>query len=266
MEVLEFSTDHLELEHAAVALARSQNPQDLKRLRHFLGQSEFLARLDDTNDVDIKTYHLRKVMTALEQHPVPEVADLCVSLSTDPDYLQDEDRRLFLLTTAAAVKPMTEETMTFFRDANTLGYFAINARLLAANGSPIAIQLFESMIKDVAVDLDRRVDCLHSALFPHRTHFPLLQMADRLISADLEPKVRIAIIESILDDQSKEWFGPVRNPPHAPQWKDAADDVLQSVIDFADRVSNDSSIPSALRAAINDTVYNIHSVLEGRKP
>ena len=83
----------------------------------------------------------------------------------EPIYLE-HDRKSLVLETLANVVPMSTETGEAFRRANDEGYFAFNALLLAHNGSPVALELFRSMMADKAVDSEARVELLHQAICP----------------------------------------------------------------------------------------------------
>jgi hypothetical protein len=263
-KVLEYASDRSELEAAAVALATSDNPAALDRLGDFLRRREFLAKLDDLEDPHTKMLHLNGVMKPLEKRPSSEAAGLCLALGHDPNFLEDSDRMDFLLLAIAAAKPMDEAAVGFFRETNEQGYFAFNAPLLAKNGSPRALALFEEMMQDGNVPAARRVDCLHSSVLPIRTSLPVLQSCERLMARDLEEEVAIGLIESIFDFQGKKWFGP--HPPIPPGWRTASPEVLQLVLRLAQSARARSDLPPSLQVAIDETVQNIHGLLARRSP
>jgi len=265
LDALRSSQDSEALERAAVALASSEDATSLMQLGEFLRRWDFLSRLDDLNGSDIKTLHLREVMAALEAHPSPAVADLCLTLSRDEAFMSDDDRMDFLLETLSAVRPMTEEVVDLFRQTNAEGYFAFNAPLLAKNSSPLALDLFESMTTDRTVDVNRRVDTLHRSLLPYRTSLPILNIADRLLAADLEEPVAIGLIETVFDYQSKRWFGPAIGAPKPPSWETASDEALQVVVRLADIARARGGIPASLLVAVDDTLTIVQNILERRK-
>jgi hypothetical protein len=225
--VLENSTSPDELELAATELATADDPEALDALETFLRQSEFLRRLDDLTNPGEKTLHLSGVMEPLIERPSPEVVDLCLRLANDPIFLADDDRKSFLLQALAGVSPMNAETVKLFQRTNDEGYFAFNAPLLVSNGSPPALELFETMMLDQEVPEERRADCLHSSITLNRTRLPISEMIMRLLSKDLEESVMIAATESVFDFQWR-WFGT--HPPQPPAWRSASDDVLRFVI------------------------------------
>jgi hypothetical protein len=260
-EVLEVSTTAEELEFAATELAASDNPEALDVLGTFLRRAEFLARLDDVADPSEKTFHLRGVLRPLIERPSPEVARLCLQLANDPVFLADDDRKSFLLRALCGVTPMSADTVELFHRTNDEGYFAFNAPLLAANGSPRALELFAMMIEDPNSPLDERVDCLHVSILPHRIRLPILKMVSGLMARSLEPPVATAVIESVFDYRV-EWFRT--HPPAPPGWRTASEDVLRFLIDLSARAKAEPNVPLELEEAIDKTVYVARALLARR--
>jgi hypothetical protein len=225
---------------------------------------EVIRRLDNLSDPQTKRRNLARVMTALQSHPSPRTAQLCVVLNGDDVFLEDTDRLDFLLETLAAVTPMGQEAVAIFRQTNAEGYFAFNAPLLAANASPLALELFESMIQHKAVNSNRRVDCLHRAVVPNRTSVPILQSAERLLSASLEPAVRLGLVESLFDFREKEWFGPAIGSPQPPDWDRASDEALRLLVRLAAKSKTAGGLPPALGETIDRTAASIQAVLARR--
>jgi hypothetical protein len=259
--VLESSTNSDELTLAAMELAASDHPEALDALETFLRQSEFLGQLDDLTDPGQKTLHLSGVMEPLIERPSPEVARLCLNLANDPSFLADGDRTSFLLQALAGVSPMNAETIVLFQRTNDEGYFAFNAPLLVANGSPRALELFETMMLDHEVPEERRADCLHSSVALNRTRLPVLEMIMRLLSKDLEESVMIAATESVFDFKWR-WFGT--HPPQPPAWRTAPNDVLRFLINMSTQVKRRPNLPTELQEAINTTVETARALLARR--
>src|SRR5262245_28620223 len=131
--VLEASRDGDALEAAAVSLARAEDAAATADLGWFLGRREGLARLDDLGSPSFKTIRLSHVLEKLAQHPSPSTAEICLQLLRSPEFLEDEDRKIFLLPALAAVRPMNEETAEVIRETNAQGYYNLNVRLLPQN-------------------------------------------------------------------------------------------------------------------------------------
>ncbi|PYS34083.1 MAG: hypothetical protein DMG14_30295 [Acidobacteria bacterium] len=265
VDILRSSDDPESLERAAVALASSGDPTAIAELGQFLRSSQFLYKLDDLTDPDVKTLHLREVMAALESHPNATVGELCVELSRDSNFMSDEDRMDFLLEALSSVRPMTDEGVDLFRQTNEDGYFAFNAPLLVKNGSPRALELFESMMADHTVPENRRIDSLHRSLLPYRTTLPVLHSVERLVVADLEHAVAIGLVETIFDYQSKPWFGPAIGAPRPPAWENASDEALHLILRLAAMAKERLDLPQPVAAAMEETVKTIENILESRK-
>jgi hypothetical protein len=260
VKILESSTNRDELERTACALAARDDAGSVVRLGEFLRRGEFLARLDDLDNASTKTRHLSAVMKRLAEHPIPQVAELCISLGTEPDFIADDDRKDLLLVTIAAVKPMTKASADFFRAANAEGYFAFNAPLLVRNGSPLALDLFASMMQDPEIPPERRVDCLHTAIVPTRTNLAVLELCARILARTTEERIAIGVIESVFDYQGKKWFGPDRNAPQPVPWKEASGETLAFVAKLAETVKERGELPAELDAAVRQTVMTINDL------
>ncbi|MGA8313588.1 MAG: hypothetical protein WB755_26425 [Terriglobales bacterium] len=230
-EVLKSSSDRQALEQAAISLAGSNDPSDLNLLGQFLRDAKFLARLDDPTNSAMP--HFTKLMETLAEHPDSRTADLCLILADDPLY-QDDARLSPLLDVLAAVKPMSARIAALFQRTNQEGYFGYNARLLAANGSPVALKLFESMILDKGVPIENRVECLHISVVPHRMEAPILRVADRIFSRTSERALANGVIESVFDFQQR-WYGIESDFSAPPPWTSASPDSLRAALQLAEK-------------------------------
>src|SRR5262245_26220757 len=230
-EVLKSSTDREALERAAITLARSGDAGDFALLGQLLRDREFLARLDDLNNV--ATFHLSRVIAALAEHPTQQLVDLCLTLAEDPVFLEN-DRKSLVLEFLASVKPMSERTAAVFQRSNDEGYFAFNALLLAGNGSPRALRLFESMMLSKDVPAEIRIESLHRSVLPRRTDPVILASADRILSRTSERIIVNAIVESAFDFQ-QQWFGIESGIPAAPKWENTSTDGLRGALALADK-------------------------------
>lgn len=264
VRVLETSKDPDALEKAASGLAASRNAEQIQRLGDFLTDQGFLARLDDLESPEFKRIHLSRVLKAVTAHPIPEVTALCARLANDRTFLSDDDRMADLLPALAAVWPASPEGIAVFRQANAQGYFATDALLLARNGSPLAMQLFEEMMADRKVRAGRRIDLLHHAVVGHRTSEPMLASVERLLAAGLEPDVLAGVVESVFDYQDKQWFGPARDAPRPVPWDGASDQALNHVLRIATKVRTGIGLPPAVLLAVDRTVRQIEDILARR--
>lgn len=261
-DLLKSSTDRDALERAAVTLVRSGDAGDLAFLGQLLRDREFLARLDDLSN--LKTLHLSRVMAALADHPTPQIVDLSLTLAEDPVFVAEGDRKSFVLDLLASVKPMTERTAAMFQRSNVEGYFGFNARLLAGNGSPNALKLFEAMMIDTTVPVESRMECLHKAVLPKRIELPILASADRILSRTKEPVIASAVIESLFDFRQG-WFGIESGVSGPPVWESGSPDSLRSALALANKALARRDLSPALRTTVSRARENINRDLSSRK-
>jgi hypothetical protein len=262
--ILATSRDRGALEAAAVELASSGDRAAIADLGQFLRAGDALARLDNLASPPEKALHLSRVFAALQQHPSPATAELCLVVLRSPDFLADDDRKIFLLPALAAVRPMSESVLDVFRQTNAEGYYNLNALLLVKNGSPNALVLFEEMIRDAGIEPSQRVDALHSAVLPYRTQLAVFQAMNHLLDADLPDEVRVGVIETIFDNRSADWFGVRKFPPTPPPWETASDEALRLVLAMADKVRT-RPLPEPLAEAVNNTITRIREILTARR-
>jgi hypothetical protein len=247
-EILRTSSDPEALVRAASALARSRDSRDLDLLAHFLRNAAFLSRLDKPGNP--KAYHLGRIMAAMTEHATEGTASLCLTLEDDPVFLAEDARRGLLLEVLAAVKPMSDRAAALFRRTNLEGYFARNALLLAANGSPRALALFESMMLEKDVPVERRIDCLHLAVVPRRTELPVLQAAGRILAGAAERAIRNAVIESVFDFR-REWFGIDSQIAKPRDWQFAPAQSRRLALSLADAALSRSDLDTRLRKEVS---------------
>jgi hypothetical protein len=264
LTVLESSRDRDEVQASALALASSGNPAALVVLWRFLPEGEFLARLDDLGNPQLKLSGMSQVLKAMEANPSEVTGRICETLAWDEDFLSEPDRKIFLLPALAAVRPMSRPAEAVFRTANEEGYFNTTGPLLVANGSPRALALFEEMVADSSQRPVDRVDMLHHAVLAHRTEGPVVAACLRLLARGLEPEVEAGVAETLYDYQEKRWFGPARGAPVPPPWNRAETAVLQSLLDAAKGLRGPGRLSDNLQDAIEGTVLEIRDILATR--
>ena len=256
--VLQGGADPDDLAAAATELANADNPAALEALGQLLVRDEFLDRLDPP-DSSNRVSNLAAVMRELDDAPSSEVARLGLTLVDEPIYLE-HDRKSLVLEALAAVVPMSADTADAFRRANDEGYFAFNALLLAKNGSPVALELYRSMMGDTAVDPESRVELVRKGIMPHRTNLAILRMAAGMLGDGLEDEVTLAVAESVFD-YKPEWFK--LHGPTPPPWRAAPNDVLHYVIDLGDAVRRKPNLASVV-PAVDATTALARALLSAR--
>lgn len=246
------------IEQSALALARSP---DLPRLSKLLRDPQFLTGLPD--GAPGKTRRLGRILAALKENPNQETAKLCHTLATDPEFLADPDRMSFLLDVLATVKPMTPQTADLFRRTALEGYYASNARLLAANGSPAALALFSALLLTPDEPIEDRIECLHAAIVPRRAALPILAAAERILTRTKEPRLAHAVVESVFDFQTK-WFRPGTAPSAPRPWQSASPASLHAALRLAEIAQKLPNLPPALRRAVDRESAAIRRTLAAR--
>jgi hypothetical protein len=254
-----------ELASVAIALATSDDPAGLGALRDHLRSEEFLRRLDDVDNPSRRVYYLSRVFSALETRPSPGSLDLCVAVAESAEFNSLPVRMNYLLPALGAVRPLTESAAAIFRRTNPEGFFSVNGPILVRNGSPLALRLFEEMIRAADVESDARVDVVHESVLPYRTELPVLETSARLIDSQLEPEVRTGVIETVFDYQVKRWFGAVRVAPAPRPWDTATDEALEFALGLSDRVLARADVPAETRGAVERSASEIRSILERRR-
>jgi hypothetical protein len=260
--VLATSRDRQTLHTAGVWLASQGDAAAVQALGKHLAEAEFLARLDNVDEPSEHAFYLSKVFAAFATAPNDAVAELCRTLARNPEYAQDGTRMTYLLQAAASVKPMSDETVALFVETNPQGFANANALMLASNASPKALALLERMLPDFEVD--DAVWAIHWGLLPVRTEEPVLQMVTRMLARKQPAPVEIALVETMFDHRSAEWFGKVGNRPTPPPWSSASDPALKAALDLASGVRRRATLPAALRARVAETAKEIEAVRAAR--
>ncbi len=263
-QILASSRDRDALTAAGVWLASRGEPAAVAALGEHLREAEFLARLDDVDSPGDRTRNLARILAAFAHAPIEDVAALCRELARDPDWATDGDRMTHLLHAAAAPKPMTAETVALFEQTNAQDFAPANALVLAHNASPNALALLEKMLTDATFEIDDRVYVIHRGLLPVRTEESIVQLVSRMLARKLPTPVEVALVETMFDHRSAEWFGKERTPPEPPPWSAASAAALELALNLGKRVRGRASLPSALRARIDETVAEMQTALAAK--
>jgi hypothetical protein len=260
-DVVRASSNRDSLERAASALARSSEPEDLRLLGQLLRDGRFLTRLDDPTNGP--TRHLRNVLAALGARQSQQAEEVALALLDHPLY-QLLDRKGLVLTALAVARPMSARTARAFREANEQGYFAFDSPLLAANASPRAMEVFQSMMLDRTVPVARRVDCLHLAIVPRRVELAVLQAADSILTHASERELVAGVTESVFDYQPL-WFGLGASVPKPPAWERGTVASLQTALRIADKALARSDVSPSLQQVVRQSRAMIAGAIAARR-
>jgi hypothetical protein len=264
VQILGQSQDSKLVAASAILLAGSEDRGASDALSDMLGKAEFLNRLDDTTNSRLDVVNLAQVFRTLAEHPSEAVSQLCVAVYASEDFRSLLVRVNFLLGTLAAVRPMSAQAAEVFRTTSAEGFAEVNGPLLIRNESPLALEVFEEIISGDGLESYVRVDMLHRAVLPSRTHLPILQMCARLLDRELPLDVRSGVIETVFDEQSRLWFGPAIGAPMAEPWQAASPETLKLVVGLADRVLGES-LEASLRTAVQSTKNEVEDILASRR-
>jgi hypothetical protein len=195
-------------------LAASPEEADHVALRVGLRSPSVLARLDVPEDYRKPRRQLRlaSIMDRLGKNTSPHAAATVAMLTTSEPFLAHDHRVDLLIEASAGCRPPSAEVIAFWkRCADPKGtHIELVAIALAKNATPESSTLLESMLKDAAFDVPRRVDWFRIYVLQWRTQPANVMLAERVVKdATLPRELRVAAVESIFDYRPEEWF-----PPH----------------------------------------------------
>lgn len=267
IKTLDQSRDRRSLVAASLALALSEDRNAILQLGRHLRDEEFLARLDNARDPQLNGMNLQQIFDALQSHPSPLTGVLCEVLAAQPNYFEDVDRMTALLPALAAVRPMTLSAAAIFRATAETGFYSVNGPLLAENGTPEALRVYEELVRDQAVSTANRIDLLHTAVVARRDRHPIVELCVRLLSSPLvqPPEVQLGVVESLFDYRVREWYGVCRTPPRPPAWSEASTDTLELLLSIPPLVHSILPLPDHLQSAMESAVQEIEAILRERR-
>jgi hypothetical protein len=263
-KILRESNNPDELEKTAKALVKSSDESELTLVGNELKSEAFLRRLDKPHGAGIEVDRFRRVLLDLGENPSPYSSAVLSSIGMAPAIRSQVDRVDVFLEAAAALKPLPAERAALFGSFGP-NYFLLNFHLLVANGSPIAIQELEREIAHRPPEIEPQsvVSAMHRWLLPHRTEEPVIQMAWDLAHSQEPQEIKIGLFESFFDNQSRQWFGPIRSPPEPANLHEASTTALLALRRLAVAAGN-MQIPAELADKVSRTAKSIDEILEQR--
>jgi len=261
-EGMTMASDSDQLLQSTKRLAYSKESGSLQKLAVLLSDPAFMARL--TKD---DSYAPTVVFEVLESHPSPQTAQLCITLANLP-YYNTENKWLmnYLLHALAAVKPVDEPAAVVFRRTNQEGFFAVNGPILAANGSPRAIAILESMIQSKQEDVPNRLSLIHWSLFEYRTQAGVAQMVQRLLKSGVAPEVEAALLETMFVSSPNSWWGKRTGVvPTPPAWPSVSMDALHVLLELSDIAKNSKTLSAHIQPDVQRASADIQSEIQQRK-
>jgi hypothetical protein len=234
---------------SALALARSDRPEDQAALSDSLADPGFLARLD----APARSARLRigAVLTALADNPAPAARRVLTGLTASATFLA-ADRRVDLLAGALAhLRPPPPEALRFW-DAQS-GPDSIATPLvidaLCANGSADAIAVLERKLADPRHDPDAKRAWIVGPILEHRNDAPLLRGCARLLAGAGLPRELRPVLVGALFDYQRSWYRS-QTPPTPPDGRLASAEARRELRRIAEYSLAHVALDAAQRQAV----------------
>jgi hypothetical protein len=252
--LLDHERDGGRLEAAAMTIANSGEASAIEQLGVRFATGSFLNRLDNPGE----TERLGRVFGALAAHPSQAAENVCTRLAFDAQFTSLPLRLNYLLTALAAVRPMSQGAARVFQQTSRNGYLEVNGPLLAANGSPRALEVLEGLLADRSLDEAQLVSMAHWSLVPVRTSPDIVAMSARVLNPDAAaPTVATAVAESLYDYRPGPWFGPRRNLPRPIPWAQASLQAKDLLRQLGTGLLKRDHLDPSLRAAVERTLADL---------
>jgi hypothetical protein len=241
---------------AAVALARSTVPAEQESLRHDLGSSEFLLRLNSTDEYGrLRAEQLRAagVLKALGDNRSAAAAGTIDFLAQDKEFLAEPSRQELLLRTVRNERPVSPAVAAFLEqqsqpNADNL-HLAID--VLAANGSEPAIAVLERALSATNQEPENKTGWMRDPILRHRQDVPLLQACERLLKGHaLSPELKQSLVEVLFEYRPEQWYPPDSDRPRPPQRSAASPEARTVLRQIGDWASHQETLPPELRAKV----------------
>ena len=234
------SKDAKELLKMALALARSDRPEDHEALLKHLRSSDFLGRLDSESDYAAaasKRLRILRVLQALGENKAPTAHKAIVALTQDQVFLEEDERVVGLIEASAKINPPPPELIRFWDDHSQPedGFEPVTITTLVDNGSEAAMGLLEKKMAAPEHEDDVKIAWMRSEILTHRNDLLLLQSCERMLKSGLSQILRPHLIEVLFDYRPGEWFRPasVSRPPDRRQASPEALKQLRKIGELA---------------------------------
>jgi len=222
----------------ALALARSNRPEDHSLLLQRLRSDDFLKKLDSEKAYEgpSNRLRLRHILETLSKNPAPSARSALVALTQIPDFYKEPARTDLLIKVCAEVRPAPPEVIKFWDNhcQPDDGFTHLTIKATVENGSEPAISLLEKKMSDPKHDEEDKLHWMHSSILTHRNDLILLQACERMLGSSLSENLRLSLVE-VLFDYRPEWFPPstVLKPPDRWQASPQALAQLRKIGEFA---------------------------------
>ena len=264
-EVIMSSEDPGELVVAAIALARSINPEDQPLLGSMLKTPGFLGRLDSETDYAQPPNFLRiaSVIDALKKNPAMSAQSLLIDLMISPVFTESPSRVVLLIEASIAIRPAPPEVVAFWERHTGVEsvYMNILMHALMENCSEGAVELFFKKIGDSQYEEKKRIWWMRENIPPHCNDPLVLENCLKMFKGITADKLKIGLVEVLFDFQ-RTWFRPSTPVSTVPlsAFKPNERLKLHSVGEYA---LQNLTLPDTLQQAVKDTLKKLN-LDEGR--
>jgi hypothetical protein len=233
IKILQESKNATELKQAAITLAKSDLGSDHQALGKFLGDADFLGRLDSTEDYQGTYIGLRLARvfkTLMDKRTLVQdktsIDKVLIVLTSQSTYHNNILRVQILIHALAAVKPSPPPAINFwtkYSEPNGPVVFDV-IQALCENQSEPAMSLLHKRLQSESQDKYERYAWMQQVYLTKRNDAPLLNVFEKLITSSLPTEFKLTALEATFDYKPEIWYvgcNPVRPPPRVESTPDS---------------------------------------------
>jgi hypothetical protein len=227
------SNDASELKDAALMLAKSDLGSDHQSLGKFLGDANFLGRLDSPEDYR-GTYtglRLARVFkTLMDKRKLirdkTAIDKALINLTSQTPYHDNILRVQLLVHALAVVKPSPPPAINYwtkYSEPNGLVVFDVIQALCENQSEPTMI-LLHNRLQSESQSKQERYAWMQQVYLAKRNDTPLLNVFEKLITGSLSNEFKLTALEATFDYKPEIWYvecDPVRPPPRVESTPDS---------------------------------------------
>lgn len=219
LNIMQTSDDSKQLLFSALALARSKETDNHKKLLEFLNRPEFINRLDtpeDYRNTSTKILRVTRVVKVLSENDAPSAQSAYVGLTKSANFLENPARVDALIIYSANVRDRASDLVKFWDKycQPEDGFSNLTVRALVKNGTESAMEVLVEKTADLNHPEEDKMYWLRNIFLPHRNDFLLLKSFEEMLRGKLNQDLRPYLVE-IIFDYKPEWYRPHSraNPP-----------------------------------------------------
>jgi hypothetical protein len=174
---------------------------------------------------------------SLARNEAPSARDAFVSLTTDANYLADEERVIGLILASAEVRPPPPPLVRFWdkHSRREDGFLPTTIAALTDNASEPAVALLQRKLASSTFSADEKRAWMRGPILVHRNDLPLLRVCVHALTSGLEKELRPALVEALFDYRPEAWYRPSSSysPPPLEQASTASRSELRRLAKLA---------------------------------